>query len=605
MGRKALGAVAAVAIIMGAAGIYVLGINSSNSDGAQSIPPTCSLTAEPMSGNSPLLVTFSISAEDSDGSIASWELDIDNDGVVEYYGPGDPPSSKQHLYETPATYTADFLVTDDEGSTSSDTVTISVLDNNEPPSGTTTVYFIDVGQGDAILIQTSDSKNILIDAGEDSASSTVVNFLTDKSVTTIDVFVADHPDADNIGGADEVIDSFDVLSIYHPGLEKTTTAYLNFISAAEAEGCPVYTDEEHDPGDYMNWSSEVTFRMLNIDADAEESNDASIVLKMNYGSVDFLFTGDIGFDIEDQMMASFNLDIEILKVSHHGSAYATSDDFLGHATPEVGVISVGDNPYGHPTEETLDRLESHGVTVYRTDYNGTVTVTTDGSDWEVHPQYSPDINNAPEADFSYSIADLTVQFTDQSTDPEDDSLTYSWEFGDGEISTLKNPSHAYPGYGMYTVNLTVSDGELEDRISKAISLNPSGHVVINEIEQNPAGADYGNEWLELYNPTGSVVDLSGWEMRSTAGMVETYVFPDGTTIDAGGYLVINFGAQFLDNEEESVILLDASDVEVDRTPFRTDTYNDSRSWQRVPNGSDTESDSDWAFREETLGFSNE
>ena len=602
MGRKTLGAVAAVAIIMGAAGIYVLGTSSTDNDEVQNISPTCSLTASPVSGTCPLLVTFLISAEDTDGSIASWDLDIDNDGVTEYYGTGDPPASQQHTYELPSTYTANLTVTDDEGSTSSATAAITVL---EPPYGTTTVYFIDVGQGDAILIQTPDSKNILIDAGEDSASSTVVNFLTEKSVTTIDVFVADHPDADNIGGADEVIEGFEVLSIYHPGFEKTTTAYQDFIAAAEAEGCPVYTDEDHDPGDYMNWSSEVTFRMLNIDADAEESNDASIVLKMSFGTVDFLFTGDIGFNIEDQLMASFDMDIEILKVSHHGGAYATSDDFLGHATPEVGVISVGDNPYGHPTDETLDRLESHGVTVYRTDYNGTVTVTTDGSDWEVHPQYSPDINNAPEADFSYSsISGLTVQFTDQSTDPEDDSLTYSWEFGDGEISTLKNPSHAYPGYGTYTVNLTVSDGELEDTISKAVSLDPSGHVMINEIEQNPTGTDYGNEWLELYNPTGSVVDLSGWELRTTAGIVETYVFPSGTSIDPGGYLVVIFSSQFLDNEDESVILLDASDVEIDRTPVRTDTYNDSRSWQRIPNGSDTESDSDWAFREATLGFSN-
>lgn len=265
---------------------------------------------------------------------------------------------------------------------------------------------------------------------------------------------------------------------------------------------------------------------------------------------------------------------------------------------------VGDNPYGHPIDETLDRLESHGVTVYRTDYNGTVMVITDGLGWEVHPQYSPDINTAPEADFSYSVSDLTVQFTDLSSDPEDDSLTYSWEFGDGGTSSLRNPSHVYSGYGTYTVNLTVSDGELEDTLSKVVSLDPSGHVVINEIEQNPAGTDAGNEWLELYNPTESVVDLSGWELRTTAGVVETCMFPSGTTIEAEGYLVITFGSQFLDNEDESVILLDASDVEVDRIPLRIDTYNDSRSRQRVPNGSDTENASDWQFREVTKGFSN-
>jgi len=601
MEKKTLGALTAIVAIIGAIGIYAVVINENN-DGTQNSPPTCSLNAEPESGTAPLLVTFSISAGDSDGSIASWELDIDNDGVAEYYGTGNPPASEQHAFEVPATYTANLTVTDDEGSTGSDTKTIDVL---EATSGNTTVYFIDVGQGDAIFIQTADSKNILIDAGKDSASAAVVSFLNDRSITAIDVFVATHPDSDNIGGADEVIYNFDVLSIYHPGFEKTTTAYLDFMGAAEAEGCPIYTDEDHNPGDLMNWSSTVTFLMLSIDAEASEANDASIVLEMSHGSVDFLFTGEIGFEIEDQMMAAYDLDIEILKVSHHGSAYATSDDFLDDTTPEIGVIPVGDNPYGHPTAATLSRLQSHDVTVYRTDYNGTVTITTDGSGWNVHVEYSPDINNAPEADFTYSIADLAVQFTDQSSDPEEDSLAYSWEFGDGGTSTQENPSHVYSDHGSYTVNLTVSDGEFDDRVSKMVSLIPSGYIIINEIEQNPTGTDSGNEWVELYNPTGSAVDLSGWELWTTHGIVETYVFPSGTLIDPGGYLVITFSSQFLDNEDESVILLDASDVEVDRTPVRIDTYNDSRTWQRFPNGTDTESTSDWQFREGTQGLSND
>lgn len=254
-----------------------------------------------------------------------------------------------------------------------------------PPGHSVTVYFIDVGQGDSILIQTTDSKNILIDAGPESAATTVISFLQQHSATTLTALIATHPDADHIGGADEVLQSLQVLSVYHSGFVKSTQTYTDFITAVDAEGCPVYTDTQIDPGDMLSLSSIATFQVLSIDANAPDSNSASIVLKMTFGTVDFIFEGDAPSSVESTMIAnpSFNLDIEILKISHHGSSSSTSDAWLTETSPSIGVISVGPNSYGHPASDTLSRLSSHGVQVYRTDTYGTVTISTNGTSWTV------------------------------------------------------------------------------------------------------------------------------------------------------------------------------------------------------------------------------
>jgi beta-lactamase superfamily II metal-dependent hydrolase len=242
-----------------------------------------------------------------------------------------------------------------------------------------------VGQGDSILIETSDSKHILIDAGPESADTTVISYLHARSVTTLDALIATHPDADHIGGADEVLAAFQVLRVYHPGFVTNTIAYGNFIAAVNAEGCPVYTDAQLNPGDMLPLSSSVSFQVLAIDSNAPDSNSASIVLKMSYGTVDFIFEGDAPASVESQIIANlaFSLNIDILKVSHHGSSSATSDAWLTATSPAIGVISVGTNSYGHPAADTLARLSVHGVQIYRTDLNGSVVITTNGTTWTV------------------------------------------------------------------------------------------------------------------------------------------------------------------------------------------------------------------------------
>lgn len=243
-------------------------------------------------------------------------------------------------------------------------------------SSSTRVSFIDVGQGDSILITTADSRTILIDAGPPLAAGALVSYLHNRTVTVIDALFVTHPDADHLGGAADVLRDFTVLSVYHPGVAKNTSSYRSFIQAALEEGCPVHTAADIHAGDFLELTASATIELLSIDPAASDVNDASIVLEMRTLTKSFLFTGDINSEVESRLMAnhSFDLDVDVLKVAHHGSRYSTSNAFLVAVSPEIAVICVGENTYGHPTNETLSRLFDHDATVLLTDQMGTIDI---------------------------------------------------------------------------------------------------------------------------------------------------------------------------------------------------------------------------------------
>jgi competence protein ComEC len=240
----------------------------------------------------------------------------------------------------------------------------------------TLVSFIDVGQGDSVLIKTADSRTILIDAGPPLAADSLVSYMHNRSVSVIDALIITHPDADHLGGAADVLQAFTVLSIYHPGVAKNTSAYRSFIQAAQKEGCPVHTAKDTHAGDYLGLTASATIEVLNIDPAADDVNDASIVLEMRTTGKSFLFTGDINSDVENKLVAnhSFDLNVDVLKLAHHGSKYSTDDAFLDATSPIIGVISLGENTYGYPSKDTLARLSAHNVTVLRTDEIGTIDI---------------------------------------------------------------------------------------------------------------------------------------------------------------------------------------------------------------------------------------
>ena len=250
---------------------------------------------------------------------------------------------------------------------------------SEPLLSELHVHFIDVGQGDAILIDLGTTE-VLIDAGEKSPG--VTDYIDDYVDGHIEAVVATHPHADHIGGLIEVLDEFDIDNVWVNGDEATSKTYTDFMAAVNNEGAQVH---EARRGDTIV-AGALTFHVLNpVDPLFDNTNDNSIVLELSYGSIDFLFEGDAEIDAEASMIAAGGLtDIDVLKVGHHGSRTASSPAFLNIVKPELAIYMAGiGNTYGHPHAETITALENISASVLGTDVHGTIVVTTDGSSFSV------------------------------------------------------------------------------------------------------------------------------------------------------------------------------------------------------------------------------
>lgn len=239
-----------------------------------------------------------------------------------------------------------------------------------------------MGQGDAILIQCN-GKNMLVDAGDDSMGDRVVSELTNLGVSALDVVVATHPHADHIGGMDEVLDAFPVSQFYDSGNTDTTKTYEEMVQSIDEHGIPYETVER---GDRINLDPILSIQVLNPGPTLTgDLNEDSVVLMIQHGSVDYLFMGDAGNTTESELLTTnYPLDIEILKVGHHGSKCSSSPQFLSTVTPETSIIMVGQgNRYGHPSSETLTALQNIGSTIYRTECDGDIIVTSNENSYTV------------------------------------------------------------------------------------------------------------------------------------------------------------------------------------------------------------------------------
>jgi competence protein ComEC len=249
-----------------------------------------------------------------------------------------------------------------------------------PQPGAFSVHFIDVGQGDAILVEAGDA-DILVDGGP--SGSAVLSYLAGQVVPDIDLMVATHPHTDHIGGLDDVLARYDVWEVWTNGATATTQTYKDFAAAVAAEGAV----ERQIRRGYSTQFGGVTLTALDpVDPLTGDANGDSIVLRLSCGSVDVLLTGDATADSEAGMLGdpAVVLDADVLKVGHHGSSTSTTNAFLDAVTPKDAVISVGaGNTYGHPAQETLNRLAAHGATIYRTDLNGTVVLTSDCNTYSI------------------------------------------------------------------------------------------------------------------------------------------------------------------------------------------------------------------------------
>ncbi|OQP16566.1 ComEC/Rec2 family competence protein [Geobacillus zalihae] len=239
------------------------------------------------------------------------------------------------------------------------------------------VHFINVGQGDSIYIKAPNGEDILIDGGNKDGSD-VVAYLKKQKVKDIEIMIATHPDADHIGGLDEVLKSFPVKSVYAPKVGSTTQAYKDFLIAVKNKKLTIKVAK----ADVVLPIKGVTAKFVGPvkSYSTSDTNDWSAVLKVTYGKKSFLFTGDAETRAEaDMVKAKKDLRADVLKVGHHGAKTSTSATLLKAAKPTYAVISVGKNAYGHPTSEVLNRLKSYKVKVFRTDKQGTIIATTNGT----------------------------------------------------------------------------------------------------------------------------------------------------------------------------------------------------------------------------------
>ena len=226
-----------------------------------------------------------------------------------------------------------------------------------------TVYFIDVGQGDATLIIAASGESLLIDGGR--SKTRIRERLSSLGITDLDAVLATHADSDHISGLVEVFDLFQIERFYWNGQVHDTLAFQNLMTAAQTEGSVITVSTRGDTIPLGNLSLQV----LHPSTLSGDSNVDSIVVLLSCGTVAILLTGDAEIPSEEGMLvAGILLDIDVLKVGHHGSRTSTSDEFLGVIAPEVGVISAGLNSqYGHPNQEVVDRLTEAGVELWHTD----------------------------------------------------------------------------------------------------------------------------------------------------------------------------------------------------------------------------------------------
>jgi competence protein ComEC len=394
----------------------------------------------------------------------------------------------------------------------------------EHAEGELAVHFIDVGQGDAILIDLGETE-VLIDGGD--KSSGVVAYLNGFVDGALEVMVATHPHADHVGGLIGVLDAFEVDEIWLNGDTSTSETYSQFMSAVNSEGVQVC---EAKRGDTIQ-VGELAFNVLHPVNLSGTTNNNSIVLSLSYGQVDFLFTGDAEQEAEASMLTEGIVpDVEILKVGHHGSRTASSIEFLQAAKPVYAIYMAGeDNSYGHPHQETIINLCEVGAEIYGTDTHGTIIVTTDGATSDVYTS-----NTVPPVDCSSSsdtARDLTINVNGQgTTNPSPGAHTYD----DGtQVTITASPASGWEfdhwGGDVSGTSLTIvitMDSNKNVTAYFQQGTYPGSNVQITYIFYD--GLVYrveSDEYVEITNLGSEPQDLAGWVLKDISEGYPSFTFP--------------------------------------------------------------------------------
>jgi competence protein ComEC len=250
------------------------------------------------------------------------------------------------------------------------------------------VAFLDVGQGDAIFIQALNGNQILIDTGPNKQVLRELSNVMPFYDRSIDMLIATHPDSDHIGGMPDILDRFKIDYVLESGAGSESAVYSALGKIVEEKNINKILARR---GMKINFGESAYLLILFPDRDVSDldSNDASIVAKLVYANTSFLLAGDSPSKIEKYLaeLSPESLDINVLKIGHHGSRTSSSEILLGYSSPDFAVISSGkDNRYGHPHQEVLDLLDKFGIKVLRTDELGTIVFKTNGENITISPK---------------------------------------------------------------------------------------------------------------------------------------------------------------------------------------------------------------------------
>lgn len=249
------------------------------------------------------------------------------------------------------------------------------------------VHFIDVGQGDSILIETPANKTILIDGGTPESGKKIVDFFKKEDLNKIDLLVVTHPDIDHIGGLSKVMKTVKIEKILDSGKLYTTNTYRKYISQIAKYQIPVEIAKKDQ---MIKLDPALEIRVLNTYEPFRSNNASSIALKVTYNKMDFLFMGDLEKEQEKELMKLENLQSEILKVAHHGSRTSTSLEFLEKVMPDVAILTYSkQNDYGHPVERVIQNLFKVNALIFSTAVFGNITISTNGTDYYIWTEKGP------------------------------------------------------------------------------------------------------------------------------------------------------------------------------------------------------------------------
>lgn len=329
------------------------------------------------------------------------------------------------------------------------------------------VHFLDVGQGNAILVQ-SGGQNLLYDGGDQNHADEVVSYLQQQNVQTIDYMISSHYDEDHLGGLIPCLNTFEVSNVLGPDYVHTSNLFNTFMNTATANAIIVQYPSVGDTFDFGTGS----FTVLAPSGISQNSNDNSLVIKLENGSNSFIFTGDAEETSEQDMISTgMNLDCDVLSIGHHGSASSTTWDFLEATSPSYAVISCGvNNQYNHPSAETMGRLSDMEIPVFRTDKQGTIIAVSDGTtiNWSQNP-----CND-------YSSGDSSAN---SSGDLSSDGISYHEETTVSEQNSVQEDSSAATG-AMVWIPAT---GEKYHSIPNCGRMNPDTARQVTQSEAEAMG----------------------------------------------------------------------------------------------------------------------